>query len=41
MSDVKAYFSPVGEVLWYPLTLGEQVAATGEDSLPKQQLSLP
>lgn len=37
MSDVKAYFSPIGEVLWYPPTLDEHVAATGADSLPKQQ----
>lgn len=41
MSEVKAYFSPADEVLWYTPTLGEQVATKGEVSLPKQQLPLP
>lgn len=41
MSEVKVYFSPVGEVPWYTPTLGEQVAAKGERSLPKQQSPLP
>lgn len=40
MSEVKAYFNPLDEVLWYTPTLGEQVAAKGEGSLPKQQSSL-
>lgn len=41
LSEMKVYFSPVDEVLWYTPTLGEQDATKGEGSLPKQQAPLP
>lgn len=41
MPEVKAYFSPGDEVLWYTPTPSEQVATRGESSLPKEQSPLP